>query len=61
MRKDGMEKLTIFFKEYPTFCRVSAFLTFSDFKPRITLDLFINTKGLTSGETLRNIFQSLLF
>ena len=33
------------------------FLKFSDFEPRIILELFLNAKGLPSPKTLRNIFQ----
>ena len=36
------------------------FLKFSDFEPRIILQLFLNTEDATSPITLRNVFQFVL-
>ena len=44
----------------PNFFRASIILNFFDFDPRIILKLFLNTNGVASSKTLRNIFQSLL-
>ena len=40
--------------------KASALLNFSDFKPSISLKLFLNTKGVSLPKNLRNFFQSLL-
>ena len=40
--------------------KASPFLNFSDFKPSISLELFLNTKGVPLPKNLRNLFKSLL-
>ena len=44
----------------PKFFLSLNFLNFSDFRPRISFKLFLNTKDATLPTNLGNIFQSLL-
>ena len=55
-----MDLTTLFFIRIPKFFRASIFLNFYGFEPRIILQLFLNTKSVTSPNNFRNIFQSFL-